>query len=133
MERIQKQAAKLAKHSQVTYLKHIRGGPRWDREGRRRHFPRTMVRGLWIGKETLSWKVGGATSIFILRATPVKGPARPSSLGGVGRRAEPNPAPVLLAQSPCPLSGVSSCWPPSLGQEGMPMRPQCFGKQVVSR
>lgn len=44
-----------------------------------------------------------------------------------------NPAPVFLAQSPCPLSGVSSCCLPSLDQEGMPRRSQCFGKQVVSR
>ena len=63
-------------------------------------------KGFWFPKKALSWKEGGATTIFVLRAKPARRPAGPVPWEG-SERTVPNPPPVFLPQSPCHLSGVS--------------------------
>lgn len=111
MERIQKTKGCKACQIRTGHLFEThKGGTYWDREGKRRHFQRTRSEDFSLARQALSWKAS-------------EEPAWSSSLGwgagwGYGKGTTSNPAPVFLAHSPCPLSGVVSCCPLSLDQEG---------------
>lgn len=67
-----------------------------------------MVQGLLVSEEKPLLEAGGATPISVLGAKPGRCPARPSSRGDGGEGPCRTPPPqVFLAQSPCPVSGVS--------------------------
>lgn len=112
MERIQNQAAKLAKCSQITCLKHIRGGPYWDREGKRRYFQRTKAGGLLVSKASSVLEGRRCHQGLHPESHAGEGPAQPSSQGSWGRRATPNPPPVFLPKAPAlPLGSPRAAHP----------------------